>query len=336
MNSATNTTLNGNTTSSNSTNFSTTASASGSFTINNTTVTYTSGESIYDILDSINNADSNVDAVFNYKTQKIYILSNNSVSIKSVSGNIFGFAFLVNKDSSMIRMNNGFTYNDLKISTTTALNSTVNTQNFKVTPSTSGSFTVEVYGTTTQTVTINWTNTETLSQICSSVQSAMVALGRTNFQFTFDTTTQTLNISDTAPVSITDLTGNFTTFTGMNGSPRIGNMGAGLAEEASDDYSSASTLIDVAQASLDQLNNAQADIAAISYSGTSSSSSSTTTTATESGTPYETELANSVKSMIAYNAALQAMAIQEKMLSDLISIISGSSSSASISFGQNS
>jgi flagellar hook-associated protein FlgK len=337
MNSTTNSVLNGNTTSSNSTNFSTTPSAGGIFTVNSTNVTYLSSQSIYTILDNINSADPNVEAVFNYKDQKIYMVSNNTVSIKSVTGNIFGYAFLRNRVSSTIRMNNGMTAQDLKISSTTALDTAANTQAFKVTPSTSGSFTVNIYGAVDQSITFSWNNTETLDQICSMVTTAVQALpGRGNFSFTFDTTAQTLNISDIAPVTITDLTGNFTTFTGMNGSPRIGNMGAGISSEASDDYSSALTLTDQAQASLDQLNNAQADVAAVAYSGSSSSSSSTTTTVTESGTPYETELANSVKSMIAYNAALQAMAIQEKMLSDLIAIVSGSGSSTSISFGQNS
>jgi mannose/fructose-specific phosphotransferase system component IIA len=34
-------------------------------------------------------------------------------------------------------------------------------------------------------------------------------------------------------------------------------------------------------------------------------------------------MANSVKSMVAYNAALQALQIQDKMLSDLVDIVGG-------------
>jgi flagellar hook-associated protein 1 FlgK len=348
MNSTTNTGLNGNVTSTNSTNFSTIPSAGGIFTVNSTNVTYTSGQSIYTILDNINASDPNVEAVFNYKTQKIYIVSNNTVNIKSVAGNVFGFAGLRNLVSSTIRMNNGFTPQDLAIdagspvysAVTSPLDSANNTQAFKVTPSTSGSFQVNIYDNVTgitKTVTINWTNKQSLLGPGSIGAALIAAVGRPTFQVSFDPNTQQLILKDETPISITDLTGNFTTFTGMNGSPRIGNMGAGIAAEASDDYDAATTLTNTAQSSLDQLNNAQADVAAISYSGTdSSSSSSSTTTETESGTPYETELANSVKSMIAYNAALQAMAIQEKMLSDLISIVSGSGSSTSISFGQNS
>jgi hypothetical protein len=108
-------------------------------------------------------------------------------------------------------------------------------------------------------------------------------------------------------------------------------MGAGLAQQASDDYNSALSLTNQSQAALDQLNNSQADIAAVSFSGTSGS-----TTATESGVPSANEMADSVKSMIAYNAALQATAIMEKMLSDLISIVGGSGSSSGITLGQNS
>jgi flagellar hook-associated protein FlgK len=333
MNSTANTGLNGNTTSSNSTNFSTTPSAGGLFTVNSSpNLTYLSSQSVYDMLDTINAADPTVQAVFSYRDQKIYMVSNNTISIKSVTGNIFGFAFLRNRVSSTIRMNNGFTEQDLKISATTPMNTAFNTQAFKVTPSTSGSFQVNIYGTTTQTMTFAWDNKQTLNDIITNVQTSIqTSLGRPLFTFSFDNLSQTLTISDTTPVSITDLTGNFTTFTGMNGSPRIGNMGAGLAEMATADYTASKQLTDQARASLDQLNNAQANIAAISYSGTSGG-----TTVTEAGVPYQTEVAESVKSMIAYNASLQAMAIMQKMLSDLVSVLSGSGSSAGITLGQNS
>jgi hypothetical protein len=151
------------------------------------------------------------------------------------------------------------------------------------------------------------------------------------FNMIFTPSSQTVTIQDTVPISITDLTGNFTTFTGMNGSPRMGNMGSGLVKQAGNDYAAAKLISDQSQASLDQLNNSQADLAAVSFSGTSGG-----TTASEAGVPYSVEMADSVKSMVAYNAALQAVAIQEKMLSDLVSIISGSGSSTSVGFGNNS
>jgi hypothetical protein len=120
MNSTANTGLNGNTTSSNSTNFSTTPSAGGLFTVNSSpNLTYLSSQSVYDMLDTINAADPTVQDVFSYRDKKIYMVSNNTISIKSVTGNIFGFAFLRNRVSSTIRMNNGFTEQDLKISATT-------------------------------------------------------------------------------------------------------------------------------------------------------------------------------------------------------------------------
>jgi len=326
-----------NETSSNSTNFSTSPTAGGIITVNSTNVTYTSGQSIYQILDNINASDPNVDAVFSYKDQKIYILSNNTVSINSVTGNIFGFAFLRDTVSSNIRMNNGFTAQDLKIDSgipltvNSPLDSSYNTQAFKVTPSSSGSIQVNIFDNVTgvtKTVTVNWTNTQTLTEIAAAVTAQV---GRATFSMTFNSNTQQLVLQDITPISITDLTGNFTTFTGMNGSPRIGNMGSGLAQQASDDYNSALSLTNQSQAALDQLNNSQADIAAVSFSG-----SSGTTTATESGVPYANEMADSVKSMIAYNAALQATAIMEKMLDDLISIVGGSGSSSGITLGQNS
>jgi hypothetical protein len=120
----------------------------------------------------------------------------------------------------------------------------------------------------------------------------------------------------------------------MNGSPQLGNMGSGLTAQVNNDLTAAQNISNQSQASLDQLNNTQADLSAVSYSG-SSTTSSGTTTATESGEPADMEIAASVKSMIAYNAALQAMAIQEKMLSDLVAIVSGSNSGTTIQVGSS-
>lgn len=323
MNNAASTALN--VVGSNSTDFATTPN-SGSFTVNSVTVSYTTGQSINDILDMINAADPTVNAVFSYKDQRFYMFSNNTISVKDVTGNFTGFSSVRNFLSSTIRMNNSLSPADMIIDPIAAMNNLQNTQAFKITPSLNGSF--QING-----ITVNWDNTMSLTSggIVPSIQAAIGAATGGVVSVAWVKGTQQLTLFSLSPIKITDLTGNFTTFTGMNGSPRIGNMGAGLAQQASDDYNSALSLTNQSQAALDQLNNSQADIAAVSFSGTSGS-----TTATESGVPSANEMADSVKSMIAYNAALQATAIMEKMLSDLISIVGGSGSSSGITLGQNS
>jgi flagellar hook-associated protein 1 FlgK len=328
LNSATVTALN--IVGSNSTDFATTPAAAGSFTVNSATVTYTAGESIYNILDAINSADPTVHAVFSYTDQKIYMLSSKAISVKDVTGNFTGFTSVRNFLSSTIRMNNGLSPSDILINQTGAMNNAQNTQAFKITPSVSGSFMING-------IEVDWKNTMSLMGPTNSIQSAILTATGGTVSVAWNTATQQLSLYSTSPITITDLTGNFTTFAGLNGNTQLGNMGSGLAAEATDSYNSSLAVTNASQASLDQLNNAQADIAAVSFSGSSdSSSSSSTTTETEAGVPAANEEADSVKSMVAYNAALQAMAIQEKMLDDLIAIVSGSSSGTSISLSQNS
>jgi hypothetical protein len=296
-------------TSTNTTNIQT-APTGGTFTVNSVTTSYTTADSLYDILDAINAADPNVRAVFNYTEQKVYVLSNNTVTINNGTGNIKNLLGLNNQLSSTVRMNNGFSPTDIRINPNYALNAQVpamgvdNLQAFKITPGTAG--TVLING-----VPVSWNANQSLNQISVNI-NAVFALTGVGFQFS--TGTQEVTLRSQNPITIIDQTGNFTAFTGLNGTVRLGNEAASLGNKVESDLAGAKQLRDQSQAALDQLNNAQANVAALSFSNS------------ESGTPYEVEQANAVKSMIAFNAALQALQIMDKMLSDLVGIVGAASS----------
>ncbi len=273
----------------------------GTFMVNSVTVTYAETDSLYDVLDKINAADPNVQAVFNYTDQRIYILSNNTTTLTNVSPGAKGFLAMQNFLTSTIRMNNGFSPEDLKIDPTLALSSAANQQAFRVTPS--ATFTVSINGTS-----YTFDNLDTLNSIGTAINSPTLG-------FQFDAATQEILLRADTPISVVDVEGNFKAFTGLNGSHRIGELTDSLDNQVVSDYDSAESTATQAQDALDQLNNAQASTAALAY------------TDDESGVPYETESANAVKALIAYNACLQIMHLMDQMLSDLVSIVGGASSS---------
>jgi flagellar hook-associated protein FlgK len=300
MNNATTSGLNGS--GSNSTNFSTPFLAGGgTFMINSVNVTYTATDSLYDVIDKINAADPNVQCFFNYTEQRIYILSNNTSTITDVTFGASGFTMLQNFLTSTIRMNNGFSPEDLKINPNLALNSATNQQAFKVTPG--ATFTFQVNG-----LTFSFTDLQSLNNVMSTLNSPVLGA-------LFNTQTQEVQLNSRTPIRIIDLFGNFTTFTGLNGSKRIGQMTDALDDKVNSQFSSVKLEYTQSVNALEQLNNAQALNSAIAYD------------ASEVGTPYEAEVASATKALIAYNAMLQVLHLIDKMLSDLVGIVGGASSS---------
>lgn len=308
-------------------NFVTIPAAAGSFTVNGNTVNWTNANSVYDILDLINGADPNVEAVYNTTDRMIYIFSNDNINIIDVAGNFTTFGNINNVLISTIRMNNGFAptdtvinYNDVLKPLADDLNSTIpgtllnrgpNIQAFRVTPGTEGSFTLDG-------VTFNWTNTQSLAQIVTQIINASNggAFAGTRITPVFNTTTQILAIysnRNPRPIQITDITGNFTVFTGLNADTQIGQLSSGILSEISGNVSAEKLTLDQAQASLTQLNKAQADLAAIDTSESGGGW----------GEPVAMEQQKAVNALVAYNALLQVMQIIDQMYADLVDIVGG-------------
>ncbi|HEY5039133.1 MAG TPA: flagellin hook IN motif-containing protein, partial [bacterium] len=193
-------------------------SAAGIFNLNMTTVSWTNADSIYTILDKINAADPNVQAVYNYTQKAFYLLSNNPVNVSDISGNFTAWANTQDVLVSSVRMNNGFTLAPKIPQIITApqlLNSANNTMAFRVTPGTSGTFVLNG-------VTINWTNTQTFNSIRAAI-GGIPGMGAS-----FSNAAQTFTLFNKTPIQIIDTSGNFTVFTGLNGNTPIGNLASGI------------------------------------------------------------------------------------------------------------
>ncbi len=310
----------------------------GTFTVNGSLVTYdTAIDSIDTILAKINAAAPSVDAVFDSTNQVFYMFSNNPVTIINLTGNFSGglnpWANIKNVLTSTIRMNNGFAPTDPKIifNSPTApgyMDSTIpqvwppipgaipsgpNSQAFRITPGTGGSFTISGPFLPGGQVTINWTNTkESPSNLATILTRIGVATGNlVTASFNSNTQTITLYGNTPLPFQIIDNTGNFTVFTGLNGNVQIGNMTSGLLNQITTDLSGQQLIQDQASATLTQLNNAQADLGAIA------------TTPGQHGEPIANEQQAALQSLIAYNAALDVLQVIDQMYADLVGIIGG-------------
>jgi flagellar hook-associated protein 1 len=331
-----------------------TAPVSGSFVINGITINYTTGDSVDQILNLINTQDPNVQAVFNATTQQFYILSSNPITITNgATGNFLQWANINNVLTSTIRMAQGFqpgdpniilgqapailnaALNSLPVNNlppADAANSLGNAAAFRVTPSTSGSFAIDgvvvpilyngVLGTT-------WYDTQSLNYILNQIRAASAAgaFPGTKIGAAFSTQNQTLTLFSTGnplPITITDLTGNFTVFTGLNGNTPIGNLSSGILTQISSAVSAQQSVQDQASASLTQLNNAQANIGAVA------------TTAGQPGVPIATIQQQAMQEMISYNASVQVMEIMDQMYMDLIGIVGGSTTNSTVSLTQQS
>jgi flagellar hook-associated protein 1 len=338
-----------------------TTPVSGSFTVNGNTVNYNVGESIDDILNSINTVDPNVDAVFNQTTQQFYILSPDPITIANLTGNFVQWAAINNVLTSTIRIANGFEPGSANASTViyaganSALdsiedpllgfpNNVGNSQAFRVTPSTSGSFAIDGF---VVPFTVNgvpgttWYDTMSMAQIVAGIKNASAAgvFKGTSIvpipQFSLNPNVQTLTLlsgsnsatTNPLPITINDITGNFTVFTGLDGNTSLANMASGILTNISSDVTNQDQVLSQAQASLTQLNTAQANIGAVSMPSSSSSSSGTGTTGTTlatPGVPLASIEQEAIQAMTAYNASLDVLNIIDQMYSDLIGVVGGS------------
>ena len=159
---------------------------------------------------------------------------------------------------------------------------------------------------------------EDLNYILGTLIPGVPMVGTTIIaQFSSLTQTITLrSVNTPKPIQITDVTGNFTVFTGLNGDVQVGNLSSSLQTQISTDLTDQNLLLNQDQAQLTQLNNAQANVAGVS------------TTAGQPGVPIAVLEQQAMQSLIAYNASLQVLQIQNQMFSDLISAVSGGTTSS--------
>jgi len=316
----------------------------GSFTLNGVTVNWSDADSVYQILDAMNAADPNVQAVFNVTDRMFFMFSSNPINIRDVVGNFTLSNQINNVLTSSIKMNNGFAPLDPRIDyqeppiflggnpAADDMNSPLpgfvqvglpnqgpNTTAFKVTPSTHGSFTING---TAGGRTITWTEKDSLAYVLSQINGVYAALGTTITayfeQIPSNRAYQTVTLYSGAnprPIQIVDNIGNFTVFTGLNANAPIGNLSSGLLNQVDTEVTSQQLTYNQARASLEQLNTAQANIGALS------------TVAGEPGVPIQVEQENAIKSLIAFNAALQVLGVINQMYSDLVNIVGVGNSS---------
>ncbi len=317
----------------------------GQFTVNGSPVVYnTAVDSIDSILAKINAAAPTVDAVYDATNQVFVMLSNNPITIVNIAGNFAGgltpWANIKNVITSSLRMNNGFAVGDPKINENSPnppgyMNSTVpevwppipgfravgpNSQAFRITPGTGGTFTIYSSSLPGGQVQISWTNTAlNPSNLATILNQISTATGnQVTASFNSNTQTITLYQNTPQPFQIIDNTGNFTDFTGLNESTSpLGSLTSGVLTQIKSDLSNQGLIQGQAQASLDQLNNAQADVAGLN----------TSTDGTGHGVPLATLQQQAVQSLVAYNASLDMMQVIDQMYEDLVGIVGGTTTS---------
>jgi len=285
-----------------------------------------------------------VDAVYDATNQVFVMLSNNPITIVNIAGNFAGgltpWANIKNVITSSLRMNNGFAVGDPKINENSPnppgyMNSTVpevwppipgfravgpNSQAFRITPGTGGTFTIYSSSLPGGQVQISWTNTAlNPSNLATILNQISTATGnQVTASFNSNTQTITLYQNTPQPFQIIDNTGNFTDFTGLNESTSpLGSLTSGVLTQIKSDLSNQGLIQGQAQASLDQLNNAQADVAGLN----------TSTDGTGHGVPLATLQQQAVQSLVAYNASLDMMQVIDQMYEDLVGIVGGTTTS---------
>ncbi len=327
-------------------------SAAGSFTVDGVTINWANTQSIDDIIAEINQLVPNVYAVYNSSTSQFFMYSTNPISIVNQTGNFTTWANIANAMTSTIQMNN---YDSPEmplidaaeppaffggIPAAAPMNSTIpgsqpdtgpNSIAFKVVPSPTGVFTINGD-------TFVWNNTMSLSQIGAMINNPPATYtidgvtynnpfpnwnGESEIAFNFNPATQTITLTSVQngvnppqPIQISDVSGNFTEFTGLNeNNTTVGNLASGILNQVSSNAAGAQLLQSQASNTLTQLNNAQANIAGVA------------TTSGQPGVPIATIEQQATQEMIAYNALLEVLQVMDEMYSDLVGIISSSAPS---------
>jgi flagellar hook-associated protein FlgK len=322
-------------------------SGSGTLSIDsNTPVNYNNAtDSIYSVLSSINANNNNVVALFNYNAQQVLIFSNSPINMTDSNGtNGFMQGMQLNEVlTSSIRMNNGFAPTDPQIDPSTGMYTTPanlgiappvpvpytagNATAFRVTPSQTGTFTVNgvkiSFSNMNPALNPSATVPTTLTQIANAIQTGgnpiTFAIGASfnipdqQFILTLGPNSGTPPGSSLSPIQVSDLTGNFSVFTGLNASVSADSLASNLSSEVGAATQNATTLFSQANDALTQLNNEQANIGTLT-----TASGSTPGTA---GTPVSLVEEQAMQALVAYNASLEMLQIQNQMFSDLLNVV---------------
>ncbi|HET9869647.1 MAG TPA: hypothetical protein VFR02_03995, partial [bacterium] len=320
---------------------------SGALSIDsNTPVNYDPAvDSIYSVLEAVNANNSNVTALFNYNAQQVLIFSNSPINMTDTNGtNGFMQGTQLNEIlMSSIRMNNGFAPTDPQIDPATRMNTTPanlgiaapvpvpytagNSAAFRVTPSLTGSFTINGVQTdfTNQPPALNANGATpyTLTQIANAISAggnpitfpigASFNIPSQQFILTLGPNSGTPPGSALSPIQIQDLTGNFSVFTGLNASVAASNLASNLTSRVDADAQNADTLYAQANDALTQLNTAQAQVGTLS--------TGTGTGPGNAGTPVAFMEEQAMQALVAYNASLEMLQIQNQMFADLLSVV---------------
>ncbi len=209
---------------------------------------------------------------------------------------------------------------------------------FKVVPSTNGVFTINGN-------TFVWNNGMSLNAVVNSLGSlinnppATYTIngktypnpypgwnGASDIAFSFNPGTQTVTLTSTQngaispqPIEISDISGNFTVFTGLNASNEtLGGLTSGLTSQIASNVSAEQSLQSQAQNSLTQLNNAQANIAGVSTGNG------------QAGVSVDTLEEEATQSMIAYNAMLEVLQAIDDMYVDLVNVLGAAASAPTL------
>ncbi len=328
----------------------------GSISINsNAPVNYDPAvDTIYSVLAGINANNNNVTALYNYNAQQVLIFSTAPINLND-SNNTDGFTIgtqLTEILTSSIRMNNGFAPTDPQIDAATPMDSVPaklgipvpvpipytagNQAAFRVTPSTTGTFAINgipiytqypppptpnnsPYSFTNISQALSPTSANTLSGIINEIDAAGAAYFPLPLAASFNKQTQQFSLAYGAgsnvltPIQVTDISGNFSVFTGLNATVSASTLASNLTSQVTAGAQNANTLFTQSNDSLTQLNNEQANIGTLS-----AASGSGTPTA---GTPVSLVEEQAMQALVAYNASLEMLQIQNQMFADLLNVV---------------
>jgi hypothetical protein len=279
-----------------------------------------------------------VTAIFNYNAQQVFIFSDTPVTFSDSPG---GFALSTQLNdvlTSAIRMNNGFVATDAQINPFTSINSTPNNLGyfpgviprqyssgnqaaFRVTPSTEGTFTIN--GTTfsfinnpasgfgsDSLVTPGYPVSPALAPPGSLLSIILAQSGTTGVGASFDAITQQFILtSPNGPIQVSDKTGNFSVFTGLNANVSADTLASNLLSNVNVGTQTANLSFNQSNDVLTQLNNEQANIGTL------------TTATSGAGTPVSLVEEQAMQALVAYNASLEMLQIQNQMFADLLSVV---------------
>jgi len=295
------------------------AAASSSFTLNGVTISYSDTNSINDILNLINSSAAGVSAVFNFNTDEFSFYSANPINFVGVTGDKFAWSNIQNALVSFSMNNVSAPDPFLNVNVTAPMDSTTvtgvhpsygpNTEAYLVTPSSTGSFTVSYVngvGVPTNT-TMTWSNTQSEDSILSALPAPL--------NYLYFNNNNSFEILSNSPIQIVDNSGNFTSFTGLNANLSLSSLASNISTNSASQDAAIQATYTSSSASLTQLNNAQANIAAVS------------TGSSVPGIPIATIQEQAQQSLITYNAMLQVMEVVNQMLDALVGVSTTSSSS---------